>query len=226
MKLSIALTALLSSASVNAFAPSVLRVPSSTSLSAERLDTSEYVSAAIAASQTFGPTSKEARVAWDIVEEMDAADNSAAFSGGVNEDECLVAEKDESDACKEYYEKMEKLNELVSEQGPAIEKMKTLAQEIQAIKIPAPKPSAGKDSPELRAAMAKAKEASTKFGAKSAEARLAWADVEDIASGLDAGNALGGSLGDECLVETIEACEALDEINRVVQLDKETVRQS
>ena len=33
------------------------------------------IEAALAASKKFGPTSKEAAVLWDIVEEMDASDN-------------------------------------------------------------------------------------------------------------------------------------------------------
>ena len=35
----------------------------------------EAVKAALAATKEFGPTSKEAALAWDIVEEMDASDN-------------------------------------------------------------------------------------------------------------------------------------------------------
>ena len=40
-----------------------------------RVDTTEAIQEAMAASQKFGPTSKEARVAWEAVEEMDASDN-------------------------------------------------------------------------------------------------------------------------------------------------------
>lgn len=39
------------------------------------VDSSDAVKAALAASKEFGPTSKEAALAWDIVEEMDASDN-------------------------------------------------------------------------------------------------------------------------------------------------------
>jgi len=227
---------LLSSGSANAFmvsAPTTgstpstkLHMSSSEKGGQQRIDTSEYITAAVAASQTFGPTSKEARVAWDIVEEMDASDNSAAFEGGINEEECLVALENEPDDCKEYYDKLEQLELLIQANGPSFEKMKSLAKEIQAVKMPTPPPSVGKDSPELRVAMETAKSATAEFGPKSAEAKLAWADVEDIASGIDASGALGGSLADECLVEALDACEALEEINRVIQLEKETVRQS
>ena len=46
------------------------------SLQNARVDTSEAIQEAMAASKKFGPTSKEARLAWESVEEMDASDNS------------------------------------------------------------------------------------------------------------------------------------------------------
>lgn len=58
----------------NAFIAPQFAVRSSTQLF-DRVDSSEAVEAALKASKEFGPTSKEARVAWDIVEEMDSSDN-------------------------------------------------------------------------------------------------------------------------------------------------------
>ena len=46
------------------------------SLQNARVDTSDAIHEAMAASKNFGPTSKEARLAWESVEEMDASDNS------------------------------------------------------------------------------------------------------------------------------------------------------
>lgn len=40
-----------------------------------RPDTSKQVEAALEASHEYGPTSPEARIAWEAVEEMDASDN-------------------------------------------------------------------------------------------------------------------------------------------------------
>ena len=81
------------------------------------------------------------------------------------------------------------------------------------MKVPPAPPVAGKDSPELRAAITEAKAASDEFGATSTEAVLAWETVEEIASaGVEP--ALGGMLDDECLIDTIEACEALQELNK------------
>lgn len=74
MKFSLSL-GFLAIASVDAFAPTSFGVRSSTTLnSVGRVDTSEAIKAAMAASKEFGATSVEARMAWEAVEEMDAAD--------------------------------------------------------------------------------------------------------------------------------------------------------
>jgi glycerol-3-phosphate dehydrogenase len=54
-----------------------------------------------------GLDSPEARVAWDTVEEIAAADNSGALGGGLTADECLV------DAAQEACEALEELNRLM-----------------------------------------------------------------------------------------------------------------
>jgi len=78
MKLSLALVSLMAAAS------SAFVIPSTTSMrsarmqlaaSAVRPDASAAIQAALEASKKYGPTSPEARVAWDAVEEMDASDN-------------------------------------------------------------------------------------------------------------------------------------------------------
>jgi hypothetical protein len=48
---------------------------SSSSSTTRRPDASAAIQAALEASRAYGPTSPEARVAWDAVEEMDASDN-------------------------------------------------------------------------------------------------------------------------------------------------------
>ena len=44
-------------------------------LSLTKASSIEAITAATAASKQYGPTSPEARVAWDIVEELNSADN-------------------------------------------------------------------------------------------------------------------------------------------------------
>jgi hypothetical protein len=60
-------------ASTSAFAPPS-QYRRATALS-ERVDSSGAIQAALEASKKYGAASPEARVLWDIVEEMDAADN-------------------------------------------------------------------------------------------------------------------------------------------------------
>ena len=64
-------------------------------------------------------------------------------------------------------------------------------------------------------ALADAKEASEKFGPASVEAKLAWETVEDIAQD-NSHEAMKNDLSEECLVETIEACEAIEELQRAL----------
>ena len=60
----------------NGFVPTQFSVRRNVAgLFSTRPDTSEYVAAALEASKKFGSTSKEARLAWEQVEEMDSSDN-------------------------------------------------------------------------------------------------------------------------------------------------------
>lgn len=142
---------------------------------------------------------------------------SAAMAPSLDE-ECLT--DDPSPACLEYGEKLDQLAELIKKQKPFVEQMKGLASEMKQMKLAeasTTKKTAAKDSPELRAAVKEAKETAEKYGATSPEARVAWDNVEEIAAAGNA-NAMGGTLIDECLVEASEACDALDELNKVLTL--------
>jgi hypothetical protein len=71
----------------------------------------------------------------------------------------------------------------------------------------------------MRNALKEAKAATEKFGKDSNEAKLAWETVEEIASS-DVSEAIKGSLEDECLVDTIEACEAIEAMQTVLSKSK------
>ena len=73
MKICAALCVALSA--VDAFSPTPMGVRPSLKLYSSRPDTSEYVAAALETSRKYGATSKEARLAWETVEEMDASDS-------------------------------------------------------------------------------------------------------------------------------------------------------
>merc|ERR1719356_1207 len=78
-----------------------------------RVDSSDAVTKALEASKKFGAASKEARLAWETVEEIDSSDNSAAYSGGINVEECY--NDPNSDKCKDYEDKMAELGSLIEE---------------------------------------------------------------------------------------------------------------
>lgn len=73
MKIS-ALILLAGASAASAFVPSASSSRATTLLAA-RPDASAAIQEALEASKKFGATSPEARVAWDIVEELDASDN-------------------------------------------------------------------------------------------------------------------------------------------------------
>ena len=156
---------------------------------------------------------------------------------------------------KEFDDKFKLLANILAENKEKVKKIKTLVEEIQAIKLSNPQGSKpGADSPALKKALQEAKEASEKYGSGSKEAVQAWMTVEEIASA-DQSEVTSGNLDDECLIQTIEAvsdvslfyiifssavftyssssltagsrlyfsflqCEALEEINRIVDLQK------
>jgi len=215
-------------ATVSSFTPSLnnnrLFGYSTTKLQS-RTDSADAVEAALAASKKYGATSKEARLAWEEVEEMDSSDNSIAYSGGDPSEECY--NNPNSPKCKEYEEKMQALGALLEENKAKIYAMKTLAQEVQNMKVPVPgSVSTDEDQSEsvnvalIQELIAGAKEASSKFGADSNEAKLAWENVEEVSSADSNYIATQPTLEEICIVEAVEACAALEELGRVITLTR------
>ena len=194
MKLFI-IAALASSAA--AFAP----VPSARVNTALQAAGSDAIEAALEASKKYGPTSKEARVLWDIVEEMDAADNSAAYKPAVVD--------------KEYEDKVKALGQMLTKTKDELDMMKSLAEELKGVKLAKPPTSSSSthsssDDSALKEALAAAQCAWEEFGKDSTEAKLAWETVEEIAASAGDNEATHASLDEECLIELIEGCEALE----------------
>jgi hypothetical protein len=131
-----------------------------------------------------------------------------------------LTEEEASNACKDYSEKLNSLETLLAEYAPKLAAMKSITDEMANIKLVVTKSTPGNDSPEQRAALENAKAMSAEFGATSPQAKLAWEDLEEIASsGLS--NSMGTRLDEECLVESAkEACMALEELDRVMGLQK------
>ena len=147
--------------------------------------------------------------------------NSNAFDIPSLDSECLV-EEDISKACLDYGDKLDELSQLLEQAKPQFSKLRSLARDMARIKLQPVQQAPASDSPELRQALSQATRITKEQGATSADAKIAWETVEEIASaGLQ--NSLGGRLmDDECLVETaLDACLALEELNRVVKGSQE-----
>lgn len=215
MKFILATTAMLI-ASTNAFAPT--GTPSfsrpSVALNLQRGDDSSAVQEALVASRMYGPSSKQARVAWDIVEEIRASDNSAAF---VQSPHDVLADPTQN---KDKYEQFLQLKDLAELQKEHIDNVKHVTTQIRAVRLAPPSKSDQRiHNPILDHALTEAKLMTEKHGIKSSQARLAWETLEDIA-GDDLSEAMRAAIDsdEECLVEMIQACEALDELNRALFL--------
>ena len=178
-----------------AFAPAPLARQSVALRSAGSAD----IEAALAASKKYGATSQEARVLWDIVEEMDASDNSAAFKAATVD--------------PEYEAKVKDLSDMLTKTKDELNQVRKLADELKGVKLASPSGASAK-SPEQSAAMtsalAAARAATDANGAESAEAKLAWETVEEIAAAASDSEATRAPLDEECLIELIEGCEALE----------------
>mmetsp|Transcript_5889 Transcript_5889/g.8756 ORF Transcript_5889/g.8756 Transcript_5889/m.8756 type:complete len:233 (-) Transcript_5889:143-841(-) len=189
------------------------------SLNLERGDSTDAVDAALEASRSFGATSEEARVAWDIVEEIRASDNSAAY---VHSEDDTLADPSEN---KVYYDKFLELKQLSELQKTHIDSVRQVTESIRAVKLSPPENKIldegdeGRSDPILDHALSEAKRMTEEHGITSSQAKIAWEVVEEIASS-DMSEAMKGSISEEdCLIEMIEACEAMDELNRALFLD-------
>ena len=138
------------------------------------------------------------------------------------DNECELDEDMISKACLEYNDKLEELQAIIAQSSQAVSKVKNIAQELKDIKMTVAQASTTVESPEMKAAIKAAYDSALqteqKFGKNSPEARVAWTDLEEVASsGLS--NAMGPILNAEnCDIEetSITACEALEEVNRVL----------
>jgi len=177
------------------------------SAAASSTNAAHAIQEALAASKQYGPNSSQARVAWDIVEEINASNNSAAYQGGG------ISEQ-------EYKTKIDALSLLLEQERTKLEAVKTLALDIRNLKLASPDLSApAQDNTAIRAALNEAKLITEKYGVQSKESILAYETVEEIASS-DNSAAMKGTLDEECLVEALEACGVLEELENAINLEK------
>eukprot|EP00555_Chaetoceros_dichaeta_P011376 CAMPEP_0198259654 /NCGR_PEP_ID=MMETSP1447-20131203/8785_1 /TAXON_ID=420782 /ORGANISM="Chaetoceros dichaeta, Strain CCMP1751" /LENGTH=234 /DNA_ID=CAMNT_0043947091 /DNA_START=54 /DNA_END=758 /DNA_ORIENTATION=- len=186
----------------------------------------EAIQDAMRLSKEKGATSKEARVAWDIVEELNASDNSAAFAGNIGDDDCLLGDDwAQPDECNDY---VAGVAAIAASQDTRLElntiiaaSEKSIAESVKPVSLSTSSFGAD-DSAEvtsgLLAALENAKKITAELGITSSEAKLAWEDVEEIASSSTAAATKKALDLDECEVDKIEACEALEELDKVLNL--------
>jgi len=211
-----------------------------TALNLQRPDSSGAVHEALEASRKFGPTSSEGRIAWEVVEELDASDNSIAYKG------LAMASKKWSEPVPDSEENLvknlighfEHTQDLLQgiQQEIFVKPVDDITSTIANIKIKSHDSSvdaAAEHSgismksekvthPSLKKAISMAELMTEWYGIQSKEARLAWETVEDISSnGFE--EAVKGEIksGEECLVELIDACEAMEELDRALFSNKE-----
>lgn len=159
-----------------------------------RPDASEAIAEAMKLTEELGATSNEARVAWDIVEEMDSNDSSPAYLDttaiGVNA------------LSEDYYGKIRSLHYLMEDTNWSMQQMKRLIKEIKALEMKDPslaRISEGPHGDALKAALSDAKAAAEVYGASSAEAKKAW-DKLDSCFGSNADGVL--EFTEECDIDS------------------------
>ncbi|KAL7527520.1 hypothetical protein ACHAWF_002209, partial [Thalassiosira exigua] len=149
-------------------------------------DATDAIANALRASKEYGTISKEARLAWDIVEEMDSNDSSPAYDVAPNS----------IDAPRDYYDRIRSLDEAEVRPDEAARRADQGVGAGGSLPRPPPRRLRGGG---LKAALADAKAAVAVYGSSSAEAKKAW---EKLDSCFDAGE--GGVLrfSEECDVES------------------------
>jgi hypothetical protein len=150
-----------------------------------RVDSSAAVADALRISKEFGGTSSEARIAWETVEEMDAADVSPAmppstFSMPASAEEVRILD---------YSVQVRALNQLLADTEEKLSQIKTLASNLKELDIKDPTLSKLPASASgMKKVLQEAKAASEVHGADSPESVAAWNEVDfctDIMGGVE-----------------------------------------
>lgn len=110
----------------------------------------------------------------------------------------------------EYEKKVKALSQMLTKTKDELDQVKSLADELKGVKLASPSATAtAPDENAMKEALAAARVATEKFGQNSIEAKLAWETVEEVAASTNY-SAIRAPLDEECLIELIEGCEALE----------------
>lgn len=190
-----------------------------------RPDTADAVTEALRISKEFGATSPEARVAWDVVEEMDSNDSSAAFTNTIA-----------TSAKGDYFNQVQSLAFLMKGAKEKLSQMKILSNHLKDLELNDPSlTQLGEDSEKMRTALAEAKAAVDIHGPHSPEAESAWAVLDDCidsdecevdsryrysAAALKAHHSYNAVVDAESIQEAIAAFEKIENFARFIELEK------
>lgn len=136
-----------------------------------RPDSSAAVQEALRVTKELGSTSKEARLAWETVEEIDSADMSPAIATATVESSEVHS--------NEYKVQVLALNRLLVDTQEKLQQVKALASNLKELDIDDPSLSKLPDSASgLKTVLQEAKAATEVYGPDSKEADAAWNEVD------------------------------------------------
>jgi hypothetical protein len=159
-----------------------------------RPDSSQEVVDALRISKEFGAASQEARVAWDIVEEMDSNWTPVIHA---KTSQYSLDEVHQMD----YALQVGALARLLRESQETMSHIKALATNLKQMELDDPtlsKLPASRASSSLRTVLSEAKAAAEVNGPNSKEALAAWDAVESCVNAVN-----GGGVEEECSVESM-----------------------
>jgi hypothetical protein len=118
---------------------------------------------------------------------------------------------------EEYEVKVKALSQILTKTKAELDQVKSLADELKGVKLATPSVHAfAPDDAAMKDALKAARSATKKFGMDSIEAKLAWETVEEVAASTNY-SAIRAPLDEECLVELIEGCEALEKFKHALE---------
>ena len=115
-----------------------------------------------------------------------------------------------------YEQKVKALSQMLTKTKAELDEVKNLADELKGVKLASPSGSvAVPDEEAMKEALAAARAVTDEFGIESIQARQAWETVEEVGESYKA--TIRAPLDEECLIELIEGCEALEKFNAALQ---------
>ena len=122
---------------------------------------------------------------------------------------------------EEYAIKVKALAQMLTKTKDELAQVKELADSLKGVKLAKPSASSGgsldSSSAAMQSALSAARAATEANGADSKEAALAWETVEEIAASVGDSEATRAPLDEECLIELIEGCEALEKFKTTLE---------